>query len=879
MAQNRSSGKKGSSGARKTTSAKSSRGTKSTRKAADTRIVDAGMRRELAGIAIIVLAVALFIGAVIEPSGVVTQFISHALKVSLGVGAYILPIALVIIGVCFIIRFGEYRIPTRVALGTTIILVAILVICALCTPGAATGDLSHFFDEAELVKRGGYLGAGIGWVFCELLGQTISIVLMVGAIIGGLVIIGFSVSKVIAKLQDMREGVAARAEARAASRAAETAARDEYRAPKVQRAKGRQEALPTSDYSRWSEGDGAYDDVVAATKPFGKRETKPLEKKEHDGFKIPAFLQGGSEKQVSPTAPTVAFPQSGYIPPAAPLPEDPFVRTSAKGAKAAKAAEPAASAGAVVPERQNAAPTTQTMTRKLSRKDAAQPAAETADPSMTAKLRTASEAPMTGYHLPSMSLIEPPHRYRNSAAVDAAARETAALIENTLADFGVSIQVVDWVCGPTVTLYKLALPAGLRVATIGNLSDDLSRVLAVPGIRIFSPVPGTPYVGVEVPNKERDMVYLADVLKDAKPGPLQIAIGKNVDGSSVVADLAKMPHLLIGGTTGSGKTVAAHGMIISILMRATPEEVRFIMIDPKRVEFSHYEGIPHLYVPPVTDPKEASSALSWAVAEMELRLKKFQKVGARDIGTYNKMVEAGTIDVENATKMPYIVIIIDELADLMMNVGKEVEFSISRIAQLARAAGIHLIVATQRPDAKIVTGLIKANIATRIACKVANGINSRVIIDQPGAENLVGNGDMLFLTTTSPKPIRLQGCYVPDSQIDAVVEEWKKQGEPEYNEAILSANKVTVGDQKTDGLGGEDDDPLLWDAADLVVSNNFASTSTIQRKLAVGYARAGRIMDQLEQKGIVGPPNGSKPREVIVSVEELETIKAFDSLD
>ena len=883
MASARSTGKKASrsSGAGKaSTKSRSTRGTQASRKQVDTRIVDAGMRRELAGIAIIVLAVALFIGAVMQGSGVVTQFITHALKVSLGVGAYILPVALVIIGACLIIRFGEYRIPTRVALGTAIILLAILVILGLSTPGASTGDLSHFFDEAELIRRGGYVGAGIAWVLCELLGQVISIILMVGAIIAGLIIIGFSVSNLLAKLSDMRQGYAERLEARAQARqsqAMETAYRDEYRAPKVTHAKGRQQALPTSGAdARWAEDDGPYDDVVAATKPLPGA-ARQQQKAEKDSFKIPAFLQGGTSRtsaKDASAAPTVAFPQSTYIPPASPLPEDPFVRqSSAKGASYAQPVE--------VVETETVSPSapTQTFTRKLSRKDASQTASADQDPSMTTKLRAAAEAKVGGYHLPSMSLLKAPSGNKNAAIMDAQARETAALVESSLADFGVNIQVVGWVCGPTVTLYKLALPAGMRVAQIGNLRDDLSRVLAVPGIRVFSPVPGTPYVGIEVPNKQRDTVLLADVLKDAKPGPLMIAIGKNVDGSSVVADLAKMPHLLIGGTTGSGKTVAAHSMIVSILMRATPEEVRFIMIDPKRVEFNHYEGIPHLYVPPVTDAKEASSALSWAVAEMELRLKKFQKAGARDIGTYNKMVDAGTLDVENPTKMPYIVIVIDELADLMMNVGKEVEFSISRIAQLARAAGIHLIVATQRPDAKIVTGLIKANIATRIACKVANGINSRVIIDQPGAENLVGNGDMLFLTTSSPKPVRLQGCYVSDEEIDRVVAEWKKQGEPEYNDAILTTNKVTVGDQKTDGLGGEDDDPLLWEAADLVVSNNFASTSTIQRKLSVGYARAGRIMDQLEQKGIVGPPNGSKPREVIVSVEELETIKAFDSLD
>ena len=331
-------------------------------------------------------------------------------------------------------------------------------------------------------------------------------------------------------------------------------------------------------------------------------------------------------------------------------------------------------------------------------------------------------------------------------------------------------------------------------------------------------------------------------------------------------------------------------MIMSILMRATPAEVRFIMIDPKRVEFTPYNGIPHLYVPVVTEAKEAASALAWGVAEMERRLKVFSKVGARNIGQYNAKVHTALENAEEteepvpdelAQQLPYIVIIIDELADLMMNVGKEVEFSISRIAQLARAAGIHLIVATQRPSTNVVTGLIKANITNRIAFNVASGIDSRVVLDTPGAENLIGLGDMLFSKPEYAKPQRIQGCYVSEDEINAVVDALKEQGQPEYHSEILKTNLVTNLSQAPDGSGGtvKEDDPLLWDAAELVVSSGLGSTSNIQRRFKVGYSRAGRIMDMLEEHGVVGPPNGSKPREVLVDAMELETLKAFEAND
>ena len=472
-------------------------------------------------------------------------------------------------------------------------------------------------------------------------------------------------------------------------------------------------------------------------------------------------------------------------------------------------------------------------------------------------------------------------------------REVAAELQGTLEDFGVMASVVGWVEGPTVTLFKVDLPSGVRVSKVTNLTDDIALALAAPGVRIFAPIPGTNYVGIEVPNRNRQMVYLPDVLAAAGPGPLQVAIGEDVEGHAIVHDLAKMPHVLIAGTTGSGKSVEVNSMIMSILMRATPAEVRFIMVDPKRVEFAPYEGIPHLYVPVVTECREASSALSWAVAEMERRLKMFSKCGVRNIITFNEKARAAQAADEAAEKrgeeppenlygepIPYIVIVIDELADLMMNVGKEVEFSISRIAQLARAAGIHLIIATQRPSTNVVTGLIKANITCRIGLTVASGIDSRVILDSTGAENLIGMGDMLLAKPEYPKPIRIQGPYIPDDEIAAVVAHLKSQGEPEYHSEILKTNVVTLGDSSPSGEGGsEADDPLLWEAADVVVSSDLGSTSNLQRRLKVGYARAGRIMDQLEEKGIVGPANGSRPREVLVDQMELETLKAFEAAD
>jgi S-DNA-T family DNA segregation ATPase FtsK/SpoIIIE len=482
-----------------------------------------------------------------------------------------------------------------------------------------------------------------------------------------------------------------------------------------------------------------------------------------------------------------------------------------------------------------------------------------------------------GFDLPPQSLLRRTGNRNAEKASEKDLRATADVIEQTLLTFDIPSSVVAWTAGPTVTMFEVDIAKGVKVHRVTALSDDIALALAAPTIRILAPIPGKSLVGIEVPNVRRTIVTLGDVLDGAAgadTSPLSLGIGMDVSGESVVSDLAGMPHLLIAGSTGTGKSVGINAMLMSLLMRATPTEVRLILIDPKRIELNLYNGIPHLYVPVVTEAKEAASALHWAVQEMESRLRRLQKAGVRNIAQYNAMAHES--EDETLSAMPYIVIVIDELADLMMVAAKEVEDSICRLAQLARAAGIHLIVATQRPSTDIITGLIKTNVTHRIAFAVSASIDSRVILDQSGAERLVGAGDMLFSTPAWPKPKRLQGALVTEAEIEAVCDHLRAQEEPEYHEEILRVKVTTgAGDAGPDG----DDDPLLWEAADIVVISQMGSTSMLQRRLKVGYARAGRIMDMLEQKGVVGPPDGSKPREVLVDVEGLEALKAFEVMD
>lgn len=461
---------------------------------------------------------------------------------------------------------------------------------------------------------------------------------------------------------------------------------------------------------------------------------------------------------------------------------------------------------------------------------------------------------------------------------DAHLRKTAKKLQDTLHNFGVNVTVTNVSCGPTVTRYELQPEQGVKVSKIVGLADDIKLNLAAADVRIEAPIPGKAAVGIEVPNKENSAVMLRDLLqseefKNAK-SKLSFAAGKDIAGKPVVTDIAKMPHLLIAGATGSGKSVCINTLIISILYKATPDEVKLIMIDPKVVELSVYNGIPHLFIPVVTDPKKAAGALNWAVSEMSSRYNTFAEYGVRNLGEYNRKIEKMTIPEgeEKPEKMPQIVIIVDELADLMMVAPGEVEDAICRLAQLARAAGIHLIIATQRPSVNVITGLIKANMPSRIAFSVSSGVDSRTILDMNGAEKLLGKGDMLFYPQGYQKPARLQGAFVSDEEVSSVVGFLTdKNPKPEYDPQIeKQVNTAGISAMGASG-GGDDRDIYFEEAGKFIIEKEKASIGMLQRMFKIGFNRAARIMDQLSDAGVVGPEEGTKPRKVLMSLEEFQS--------
>ena len=454
--------------------------------------------------------------------------------------------------------------------------------------------------------------------------------------------------------------------------------------------------------------------------------------------------------------------------------------------------------------------------------------------------------------------------------------DTASKLQKTLYSFGVQAKVENVSVGPAITRYELKPAEGVRVSKIANLADDIALNLAAETIRIEAPIPGKQAVGIEVPNKQKEMVPLRDVLEsdefENNKSKLSVALGKDVAGNPVIADIAKMPHVLIAGSTGSGKSVCINTIITSIVYHAKPSEVKLVMVDPKVVELSVYNGIPHLLIPVVTDPKKAAGALAWAVQEMDNRYNLFAEKGVRDLKGYNKAIEH---EQENGI-LPQIVIIIDELADLMMVAAKEVEESICRLAQKARAAGMHLVIATQRPSVDVITGLIKANIPSRIAFAVSSQVDSRTILDSIGAEKLLGKGDMLYFPTGAPKPSRVQGAFVSDDEVEKIVDFIKSNGTATYSEDILESienNNKTEKELTQEQAQDDETDPFLMDAIQTVVETGQASTSFIQRRFKVGYARAGRIIDQMEERGVISGYQGSKPREVLWTLEKLAEMK------
>ena len=455
--------------------------------------------------------------------------------------------------------------------------------------------------------------------------------------------------------------------------------------------------------------------------------------------------------------------------------------------------------------------------------------------------------------------------------------DTASKLQKTLYSFGVSAKVENVSVGPAITRYELKPAEGVRVSKIANLADDIALNLAAKTIRIEAPIPGKQAVGIEVPNEKSELVHIRDILESDEfidnKSKLAFALGKDVSGATIVTDIAKMPHVMIAGATGSGKSVCINTLITSIIYKAKPSEVKLVMVDPKIVELSVYNGIPHLLIPVVTDPKKAAGALAWAVQEMENRYAMFASKGVRDLKGYNDAIA----NDDTIGKLPHIVIIIDELADLMMVAKGDVEDAICRLAQKARAAGMHLVIATQRPSVDVITGLIKANIPSRIAFAVSSQVDSRTILDQVGAEKLLGKGDMLFYPTGAPKPVRIQGAFISDKEVEKVVNFVKANGKSEYRdditEYIEKAN--TTDKEQAEGAGNDDEaDELLNEAIETVIETGQASTSFIQRRFKVGYARAGRIIDQMEERGIISGYQGSKPREVLMTKERWQELNS-----
>ena len=871
-------------------------------------LVEPSANRDIAGVVIAVLAIASFIAVISPATAPVTAAVAGFYHLGFGLGAYVLPIVILLFAATLFLG-EDSPLNVRSVAGGAVVFVAVVSILSLMVPG--TSDSSALmFTPQNLSASGGYIGAFIASTLQNALGKPIAMVVLLGLVVVGLVIIGFSVGGV---LRSARDRAADFAERRRADVNASPWGDDEALSVpgvarphlSILRQKGSDAAVTTvmgdgvdPILDEEDEDEDPFVDVSEAVEAEHAKTT--LLPRRHAKKSKAAPKLNTSEPDPSWSDSEIELTEGDDEDDEAPLESAKTTLLSRRNAKRGQVTgqlsmedDPAAIDESEPPFAVNpvsAAPQIPDFLKHPKVADASVASAAEAPASSDGGADRASADAESdeedGLKLPPLEILHANPQSASSASSDKELEQTAESLQSTLLEFGRSARVVGWIAGPTVTTFKLQPGEGERVSKISSLEDDIALSLAAQSVRIFAPIPGTSLVGIEIPNRKRQNVNLGDVLPYVKGGPLELAIGRDAEGTPVVADLAKMPHLLIAGTTGSGKSVMINSIITTLLMRALPEDVRLIMVDPKRVELAGYNGLPHLYVPVVTEPKQAASALQWAVSEMERRLKVFERLNVRKISTYNEKQAAGEFEhYDNPPqKMPYLVIIIDELSDLMMVAGKDVEASIVRIAQLGRAAGIHLIVATQRPSSNVVTGLIKANITNRIAFNVATGIDSRVIIDQMGAEKLTGLGDMLFSKVDWGKPRRIQGCFVSDDEINEIVEFVKSQSEPDYHEEILSA--VAPASMSMAGGGGivrtgvaepQDDDPLIWEAAHIVVESQLGSTSGLQRRLKVGYARAGRIMDMLEEKGVVGPPDGSKPREVLLDEEGLAALESVDA--
>ncbi len=852
-----SSGSKASSGKKPAKSAPSKR--QSADRAAAEKKAEAlrrQRRRSVAALILFALGICALLGY-FTSDGVVIRLLRGLLTGLLGGGFYLLPPMLLAAAALLLVCREEDAVTRAVcALFVPLLVAAFCQVFHKNAPALSFKMFPALWKDGQAILGGGVLGGCVTAVFKALVGKVGTfIALMFLSIFVLMNVSGLTVGAIV----DMvREGRADRRE-----RQLEELMREPETEEPV-REKPEPRAQPARSKPRRAAIDIPMDDEPAPEAPEKPEKPEKQEKPKKEGF---------FNKRPNAPAPDSVFTSREEKPAEeAPAPlEVEYIKREPEPAKP----EPVKPAPAPIPE-----PVPEPkLAASEPKPDVAGEATEIASLIEEKARRDLAEAAQV-YRFPPVSLLNEPVRTGTKDSEDELTA-TKERLELCLRSFGINVNISNIVHGPSITRYEMELEIGVKLNKLTNLADDIALALGVSGVRIAAIPNRISTVGIEVPNKNVSTVYLREIITapeftNAK-SKLTFAIGKNISGDVMVGNISKLPHLLVAGTTGSGKSVCLNSLILSLLYKATPEEVKFIMVDPKMVEFKIYNGIPHLLIPVVTEAKKAAGALQWAVVEMMKRYRTFSDAGARDISSYNQQLDADT------PKMPQIVIIIDELADLMMIAAKEVEESICRVAQMGRAAGVHLVIATQSPRADVITGLMKANIPSRIALKVASSLESRIILDAGGAaDKLVGNGDMLFAPIGASKPARIQGTWVSDEEREQVVEFVKSQGEVSYSEDVIYEIEKAVQDKENGGKNapapaGEDKfkdyDELLPQAAEIIFETKIASVSALQRRLKLGYARAARIVDQLEEVGVLGPFEGSKPRQIIMTHQQWQEMQ------